>query len=114
VQPAVAFFRLPVDSLLVVCDDFNLPLAKLRFRAKGSAGGQKGLADIIRCLATEEFARLRVGIGLPDENRDAVDHVLSRFRGAEAAEIQRATLQAADAVMDWVRWGIDECMNVYN
>jgi PTH1 family peptidyl-tRNA hydrolase len=65
VLPARDFYRIPNEDLLIVCDDFHLPLAQLRFRARGTAGGQKGLADILRLLGTEDVPRLRVGVGTP-------------------------------------------------
>ena len=108
------FYKLPIDQLLVVCDDINLPLAKLRFRAKGSAGGQKGLGNIMARLATEEFCRLRVGIGSPPENWDAADYVLSKFTRQEKPIIEDGVSLAADAVIAWARDGIQDCMNQYN
>ena len=114
VQAACDFYKLPLEDLLVICDDLNLPQGKLRIRAGGSAGGQKGLADIIRRLGNEEFPRLRVGIGAPPEGWDAVDYVLAKFRAEEAAEAEKAVKRAADAVAVWARQGIQSCMNQYN
>jgi PTH1 family peptidyl-tRNA hydrolase len=114
VHEARDFYKLPLEELLVVCDDLNLPLAKLRFRAGGSSGGQKGLADIIARLGTEEFARLRIGIGGPPEHLDPADYVLSKFTRQEADEIDAAVTRAAEAVACWVASGIDDCMNRYN
>jgi PTH1 family peptidyl-tRNA hydrolase len=108
------FYKLGNEDLLVVCDDLNLPVAKLRFRAQGSSGGQKGLADVIRRLGTEEFARLRIGIGAPPAGWDPVDYVLARFAPEELPAMEEAAKQAADAVGDWVREGIEFCMNRYN
>lgn len=108
------FYKLPMDQLLVVCDDLNLPLGKLRFRAKGSAGGQKGLADIITRLATDGFCRLRMGIGSPPENWDGADYVLSKFTRQEKPIIEDRVSLAADAVIVWARGGIQDCMNQYN
>ena len=108
------FYRLSNEELLVVCDDLNLPLARLRFRARGSSGGQKGLRDIIRCLATEDFARLRIGIGAAPEGWDPADFVLARFTPEELPPIRQAVAQAAEAVADWVRQGPEYCMNRYN
>ena len=108
------FYKLPLDQLLVVCDDINLPLGKLRFRAKGSAGGQKGLGNIMARLATEEFCRLRLGIGSPPENWDAADYVLSKFARQEKPIIEDGVSLAADAVIAWARDGIQDCMNQYN
>jgi len=114
VQAARDFYKLPNEDLLVVCDDFNLALAKLRFRSKGSAGGQKGLADVIRQLGTEELPRLRIGIGSPPEGWDPTSYVLGKFGNEEREQIELAVVQAADAVAVWVREGMEHCMNQYN
>jgi peptidyl-tRNA hydrolase, PTH1 family len=114
VQEAKRFYQLPDEELLVVCDDLNLPLAKLRFRAKGSSGGQKGLEDIVRRLGSEDFGRLRIGIGAPPEGWDWADYVLSKFGKQELPEIERAVVEAADAVVLWAREGIEFCMNQFN
>lgn len=114
VQEACSFHKLPHEDLLVICDDLNLPLAKLRFRARGSSGGQKGLADVIRRLGTEAFARLRIGVGSPPEGFDAADYVLSKFARMEIPLIEDAVGRAADAAVHWVAHGIDDCMNQYN
>jgi peptidyl-tRNA hydrolase, PTH1 family len=108
------FYKLDNGGLLVVCDDFNLPLARLRVRAKGSSGGQKGLEDIVRALGTDEFPRLRVGIGQPPEGWDAANYVLGKFGKAELADVELMVERAADAVIEWARDGIDACMNRYN
>ena len=114
VQAAIDFYKIATDDLLVICDDFSLELARLRFRLKGSSGGQKGLRDIIRCLGTEEFSRLRIGIGPPPVNWDVADYVLSKFSKTEQIEMERAVPRAADAVADWVGRGTAYCMNQYN
>lgn len=114
VQEAKSFYKIPDDQLLVLCDDLNLPVAKLRFRARGSSGGQKGLEDIVRRLGTEEFARLRIGIGTPPEGWDWADYVLSKFSKQEVPEVEEAVRQAARAVVLWARQGIEFCMNQYN
>jgi len=99
---------------LVVCDDLNLPVAKLRIRSGGSAGGQKGLEDIIRRLGTEEFSRLRIGIGAPPPGWSASDFVLARFTEQEETPIAEAIRRAAEAVVVWAREGILVAMNGYN
>ncbi len=108
------FYKLPVTDMLVICDDLNLPLGRLRCRASGSSGGQKGLQDIILRLGTEDVPRLRLGIGAPPAGHDAVDFVLSRFRGEDDELMQAAVERAADAAVDWVQHGIAFCMNRYN
>jgi PTH1 family peptidyl-tRNA hydrolase len=99
------------EELLVVADDVDLPLGKIRLRRAGSAGGHNGLRDIIAALGTNEFARLRVGIGRGGET---VDHVLATFRPAERELVDEAIATAADAAELWLRAGIDEAMNAYN
>ncbi len=113
VRAVVDFCQVPVAELLVVCDDINLPTGRLRARAGGSDGGQKGLRDIRSHLGTDEFARLRIGIGSPGE-MDAADYVLSRFRPGERPVIEEAVALAARAVMVWVDLGVEACMNVFN
>ncbi len=114
VQPATVFFKIGPEDVLVVCDDFNLPLARLRFRARGSAGGQKGLADILRRLGTQEVPRLRVGIDAPPPRWDVADYVLSRFGPDEEGPMADAVMRAVSGVDDWVRFGTQHCMNEYN
>ena len=108
------FYKIPEQDLLVVCDDLNLPLAKLRVRAAGSAGGQKGLEDIIRRLGTEEFARLRIGIGAPPAGWDWPDFVLSKFTKEEIPAMEQAVGRAVEAIGVWAREGVQACMNRYN
>ncbi len=102
----VDFFKLPLADILVVCDDLNLETGRLRLRASGSAGGQKGLADIIDRLGTQEFSRLRIGIGRPPERMDATDYVLDRFGQEEIEVIALAIVLAADAVEIWTDQGL--------
>lgn len=108
------FYKVELKDVLVVCDDFNLPLGKLRFRANGSAGGQKGLDDILRRLGSQDVRRLRVGIGSPPEGREGADFVLGRFTKLERPEIEAAIWTAADAVVVWAQEGLAVSMNRYN
>ena len=97
----------------MVCDDLSLPLGKLRIRGGGSDGGQKGLRDITTNLGSENFARLRIGIG--DRGQlDAADFVLSRFRSAERPVIDDALILAAQAVAVWTTQGMAAAMNRFN
>ena len=114
VRAAADFYRIEPADVLVVCDDMDLPVGKLRLRAQGSAGGQKGLADIIRHLGTDAVPRLRIGVGRPPDNWDPSDYVLSKFTKEENEEIQIQVQTAADAAADWVQHGIPFCMNKYN
>jgi PTH1 family peptidyl-tRNA hydrolase len=114
VRQAVDFFKLDAVDVLVVCDDMNLPLGKLRTRTKGSDGGQKGLADIIRHLGTDEVTRLRIGIDRPPEGWEGADYVLAKFTRDESIEIALAVSRAADAVGVWAGEGAEACMNRFN
>lgn len=113
VRQLVDFYQLPLDRLVVICDDVNLPLGKLRIRARGSHGGHNGLRDIENHLGSNEYARLRIGVGGAAES-GLIDHVLSRFRPVEKPIIEDAVSLAAQAVGLWVREGLEACMNQYN
>jgi peptidyl-tRNA hydrolase, PTH1 family len=114
VGPAFEFYKLELADLLVICDDFNLPLGKLRFRREGSAGGQKGLADIIRRLGTENFGRLRLGIGPVPVQWNGADFVLGRFDSTERDEIDQTAERAVEGVECWAANGIAVSMNKFN
>jgi PTH1 family peptidyl-tRNA hydrolase len=114
VSAAVKFYDLPLADVLVVGYDFNLPLGTLRARSQGSAGGQKGLKNIIERLGSEEVPRLRIGIGPVPGNWDPADFVLSRFSADERPVILDAIDRAADGVECWVAEGIGACMNRFN
>ena len=116
--PALAelarYYRIELPDVLVVSDDVNLPLGRLRARPGGSEGGHNGLRSIAEAFGTIEYARLRVGVGRGDGRRDLADHVLAKFELDERPEIEGAVARAADAVEAWIRRGIDDVMNVYN
>jgi PTH1 family peptidyl-tRNA hydrolase len=114
VQAAAKFFKLVPEDVLVICDDLNLAPGQLRLRAAGSAGGQKGLGDIILRLGTDAVPRLRVGIGRPIPPQDAVSYVLGRIAGGERRVMDEAVLRAADAVECWATDGLETAMNRFN
>ena len=114
VGEASGFYKIPPNDILVVCDDLNLPFCRLRLRSEGSSGGQKGLADIVRVLATDKVSRLRIGIGRPPGQMDAADYVLMNFTEKEQPDMKITIKQAADAVLCWLNEGIDLAMNQYN
>jgi PTH1 family peptidyl-tRNA hydrolase len=108
--------RNKVDTLqdvLVITDDVNLPLGKLRLRPGGSAGGHNGLKSLIERLGSQEFPRMRMGVG-QSGGADLADHVLSRFHPDEAPEVERMVKLAADAALCFVAQGIEKAMNQYN
>jgi peptidyl-tRNA hydrolase, PTH1 family len=107
------YFKVDVTDMLVVVDEVQLPLGRLRARVRGSAGGHNGLKSVIAHLGTD-FARLRVGVGRGDSQRDLADHVLAKFDKEEAAEVERMTMRAADAAQAFVTDGIAAVMNQFN
>jgi PTH1 family peptidyl-tRNA hydrolase len=104
----------PVSDLLVVTDDVNLPLGRLRARGSGSEGGHNGLRSIAEQLGTIEYPRLRIGVGRGDARRDLADHVLARFEPDELLGVEETVARAADAVETWVSDGLDRMMNTFN
>jgi PTH1 family peptidyl-tRNA hydrolase len=108
------YLRIEIPDLLVVADDVNLPLGRLRARARGSDGGHNGLRSIIERLGTEEFARVRVGVGRGDPRRDLASHVLARFEPDERAEIETTVERAAGAAEMFATEGIGCVMNAFN
>jgi PTH1 family peptidyl-tRNA hydrolase len=114
VQLASRFYQIAEEDLLLVCDDFHLDLGVLRLRPGGSDGGQKGLADTIRQLGTDGFARLRFGIGPVPEQWEAADFVLGKFTASERKLADRQIARSAEAVETWIAHGIQRAMNEYN
>jgi peptidyl-tRNA hydrolase, PTH1 family len=113
VATAAGFYKLPLSDLIVVLDDLALPPGKIRLRANGSAGGHNGLADIIAKLGSDNFARLRVGIG-QSEFIDQVDYVLGRPSKEDAVLMDEASVKAKEAVLFWIENGIETAMNKFN
>jgi PTH1 family peptidyl-tRNA hydrolase len=108
------FYKIDRSDLLVVVDDINIELARLRARPGGSAGGHNGLKSVIAQLGTEEFARLRVGVGRGDARRELSDHVLATFDADERPIVAEAVNRAADAAELFVTEGIMSVMNKFN
>ncbi|MXY25363.1 MAG: aminoacyl-tRNA hydrolase [Acidobacteria bacterium] len=114
VQELQHYYRIEPEALLVVADDVNLPLGKLRARPEGSDGGHNGLSSIIASLGTFGFARLRLGVGRGDERRDLANHVLARFERDEMETVEEMIERAADAVETFIADGIEKTMNRFN
>jgi PTH1 family peptidyl-tRNA hydrolase len=108
------FYHVEAADMLVVVDEIALPLGRLRARRGGSAGGHNGLKSIIEQLGTQDFPRLRVGVGRGDTRRDLADHVLSKFDADEREVIEAAVLRAADAAEMFISDGIERVMNTFN
>lgn len=113
VAALVRHYHLPTEQLLVIYDDLDLPLGRLRLRPSGSSGGHKGLASIMEHLGTSNFPRLRIGIGR-DPTIDPADYVLSPFRPEEMELVQKVLEAAADAVEAVLTQGLQAAMNRFN
>ena len=115
VGEAARFYKIPPEHVLVVSDEIALPIGKLRVRAKGSAGGHNGLKNIIACLGSEEFPRIRLGVGAPPHpDYDMADWVLSSFKNQDAEDMAKAAARAAEAVECYVLHGPEQTMNRFN
>ena len=102
------------SRLLVICDDINLPVGVIRVRKKGGAGGHNGLASTIGEIGTEEFPRIRIGVGRQSQGSSQVDHVLGTPSGDELADLRLAVERAAEAATVAIEEGLDTAMNRYN
>jgi PTH1 family peptidyl-tRNA hydrolase len=114
VRAALARYGMSPADLLVICDDVNLPLGRLRLRLSGSAGGHKGLQSLIDALDTEAFTRLRVGVGGGQAGADVTRLVLRRFSAQQRGQVTTVIERAADAVLCYLQEGAEKAMSVYN
>ena len=115
VGQAAAFYKISPEHVLVVSDEMSLPVGKIRIRPKGSAGGHNGLKSIIAALSSQDFPRIRLGVGSPPHaDYDVKDWVLSVFRNEDAEQITDAAARAAAAIETYITCGPEKAMNQYN
>ena len=115
IAEAVSFYKLdPEEDLIVIYDDIDLDVGRLRIRAKGSAGGHNGMKNIIAHLGTQVFARIRVGVGAKPKDWDLADYVLGRFSGEDIPLIQEGRENACEAVKVIIQQGVEVAMNRLN
>lgn len=114
VADAVNFYKIPLNNLIIIYDDMDLPVGKLRIKPEGSSGGHKGMDSIIYNLSSDKFNRIRIGIGKPEGETDVVGHVLGKFYGPEIEKIKKVTQAAADAALKIISDGTYEAMNQFN
>ncbi|WP_071393068.1 aminoacyl-tRNA hydrolase [Bacillus tuaregi] len=108
------YFQIDIDDLLVIYDDMDLPVGKIRLRQKGSAGGHNGIKSTIAHLGTQEFNRIRVGINRPSNGMSITDYVLGRFTKEEQEQVQEAVEQSVAACREWIKKPFLQVMNTYN
>ncbi|HLF29129.1 MAG TPA: aminoacyl-tRNA hydrolase [Anaerolineae bacterium] len=114
VQPLAHFYKAPLDRLLVIFDDIDLPFGTIRLREKGGAGGHNGMRSIIERLGSDDFPRLRIGVGRPSGRMDPAAYVLRDFDPVEQAELDSLLDRAGQAIETFVAEGIGAAMNTYN
>jgi PTH1 family peptidyl-tRNA hydrolase len=114
VQGLMHFYKLPLENLLIAHDDLDLPIGSIRIRPDGSSAGQKGMVSTIERLGTDEFPRLRLGIGRPPGQMEAPDYVLQDFSNADLILISETLDRAVEAALTWVTDGLDAAMNQDN
>lgn len=114
VAPLMKYFQIPLEDLVVVYDDLDLPAGKIRLRQKGSAGGHNGIKSLISHLGTNEFNRIRVGIDRPEPGTQVVHYVLGRYRPEEKEAIQDSIVQSSKAIEAWFDKPFLEVMNAFN
>lgn len=114
VRDLVAYYKIPLDGLLVVCDDFTLPFGQCRVRSQGSDGGHNGLASVVSLLDSDAFPRLRMGVGAPPPGRDPVDYVLAGFEKNEREQLDAFVDQGAECCQLWLREDIGKVMSQFN
>lgn len=114
IRAIVDFYQIPPENMIVICDDINLPAGQLRIRERGSAGGHNGLKNIIQHLGSQDFKRIRIGVGGKPEGWDLADYVLARISGQDRKILDEAEADAAEAVKLMASGEIVKAMNLYN
>ncbi len=114
IRAATDWFKLPPESVLIIYDDMDLPVGRLRLRLSGSAGGHNGMKSAIAHLGTENFPRLRIGIGRSSTTPDSVSYVLGKFSPSETQVISEVLQLAIDAVELSIKQGVEKAMSLYN
>lgn len=114
VREIIDYYKAKESDLIIIYDDISLAVGQLRIRAKGSAGGHNGIKSIIQHTGTQEFWRIKVGVGEKPAHRDLADYVLGRFQGEEKEIMEEAFLDAADAAVVMMQDGIEAAMNQFN
>lgn len=114
VRAVIDYYQMEIEDLLIIYDDLDLPVGKIRLRQKGSPGGHNGIKSIVAHLGTQEFNRIRIGIDRPEPGVSIIDYVLGRFRPDESAAIQAALKKSAEACEAWLTLPFLQVMNQYN
>ena len=114
VKPFVDFYKIEKENILVIYDDMDIEPGKIKIRKKGSSGGHNGMKSIIQMVGTEDFPRIRIGIGRPEHNGDEINHVIGAIPEEQIPLLDEGTEKAKDAVIEILKNGIDIAMNKFN
>ncbi|MCT6916505.1 MAG: aminoacyl-tRNA hydrolase [Bacillus wiedmannii] len=114
IRPLMDYYKIDVEDFVVMYDDLDIPVGKLRLRMKGSAGGHNGVKSTISHLGTQEFQRIRMGIDRPKNGMKVVDYVLGRFTSEEIPDVSHSIEKAADACEEWLNKPFLQIMNTFN
>lgn len=114
IRPLMDYYKIDVDDFVVMYDDLDIPVGKLRLRMKGSAGGHNGVKSTISHLGTQEFQRIRMGIDRPKNGMKVVDYVLGRFTSEEIPDVNHSIEKATDACEEWLNKPFLQIMNTFN
>jgi PTH1 family peptidyl-tRNA hydrolase len=114
VRGLVRYHKVPLEKIIIAHDDLDLPLGTIRIRPDGGSGGQKGLVSVLEYLGTDQFPRMRMGIGRPPGQMQAPDYVLQNFNSGEMTHIDVMLSKAVEALEEWIMHGLEACMNKYN
>lgn len=114
IRPLMDYYKIDIEDFIVMYDDLDMPVGKLRLRMKGSAGGHNGVKSTIAHLGTQEFQRIRMGIDRPKNGMKVVDYVLGRFTADEMPEVKQAIEKSADACEGWLKMPFLQVMNTFN
>ena len=114
VKPYVDFYKIEKENILVIYDDMDIEPGKIKIRKKGSAGGHNGMKSIIQMIGTEEFPRIRVGIGRPIHKGDEINYVIGAIPEEEQKKLDEGTEKAQNAIVEILKNGVDSAMNKYN
>jgi|SRR5699024_5592537 len=114
VRPLLDYYNIDIEDIVVIYDDLDLPVGKIRLREKGGHGGHNGIRSLIEHLGTKEFKRIRVGVGRPANAQPIVSYVLKPFAKEETDDVNHAIMVSADAAETWVEKSFNEAMNQFN
>lgn len=113
-RPLMDFYKIVPEDVLVIFDDLDLPVGKIRLRQKGGHGGHNGIRSIIDHLGTKDFKRIRIGVGRPTNSMPIVNYVLSPFTREQLEDVQTTIIKSADACEEWLKKPFSDVMNTFN